>query len=246
MTEQVLQILERDVVASTDKTSFSTPREITDHVNNALQSAYSAKYIAGSMQLIGWAVSGAPMKRLRKTCRYYTKLEGDISVWALLSPTDEGIGMGSAPPQDVNHANTTDDEESLSSIDRRFRGARADKERSLANTRAVETKTAGHRETHLKLQYEIERHEYISVSEVRRGWAEAVNLLKSNLYTLPTKYSSRFASMSNDTEINDELKSALDKICQRLADAENDVVSPNADEIYKTQDRTTDVDSGTA
>ena len=51
--------------------------------------------------------------------------------------------------------------------------------------------------------------------------------------------------MSNDTEINDELKSALDKICQRLADAENDVVSPSDDDLYQTQDRTTEVNGGT-
>ena len=49
--------------------------------------------------------------------------------------------------------------------------------------------------------------------------------------------------MGDDTKIHEELTLALDKICQRLADAETDVVSPNQDEIYKTQDRTTDVDS---
>ena len=242
MTEQVLQILERDVVASTDKTSFSTPREITDHVNSALQSAYSAKYIAESLKKLGWAVSVAPIKRKGKTCRYYNKILGENISYAFLKPTDEVRSMAHNSPQ-VTHA---DDEESLDSIEKRFKRGRADKEIALANTRKIETKTAGHRETHLKLQYEIERKEYISVSEVRRGWAEAVNLLKSNLYTLPNLYSSRFASCTSDVQIHDDMMSALDKICQRLADAENDVVSPNADEIYKTQDRTTDVDSGTA
>ena len=128
-------------------------------------------------------------------------------------------------------------------ISAEFQQARRDKERALANTRKIETLTAGHRETHLKLQYQIERKEYISVSEVSRGWQEAVNVLKTNLYTLPTMYSSRFASMSDDTQIQEDMTDALDRICRRLADAENDVVSPNQDEIYKTQDRTTEVET---
>ena len=84
MNEQILSILERDIVKSQDKKSFSTPAEITAHVNMILRSAYSAKVIAQSLKSLGWQCTKQPMKRDGRTSRYYfqeniEKLDGDIS-----------------------------------------------------------------------------------------------------------------------------------------------------------------------
>ena len=235
MSESVIEIIKRDIIPSTDRRKFSAPRDVTNHVNELLSASYSAKKIGELMKHCGWYTCGnMRLKKHGKTSRFY-HLDGEPNSLAFLMPTDIGrASMEPEPRQDLQS------DETLDSISKRYRSAQADKERALANTRKIETQTAGHRETHLKLQYEIERKEYMAVSEVSRGWQEAVNLLRSNLYTLPTMYSSRFASMSDDTKIHEEMTIALDKICQRLADAENDVVSPNQDEIYKTQDRTQD------
>ena len=111
MTEQILDVLRRDVEQSQDKKSFSTPSEITAYVNLILTSAYSAKVIAQCLKSLGWQCSKRPMKRDGKTSRYYFQqnLEGDIS-FAYLKVSDEiGTRMDSVSHQELNRADTTDE-----------------------------------------------------------------------------------------------------------------------------------------
>ena len=106
----------------------------------------------------------------------------------------------------------------MASIDRRFKLARADKERALAETRRVETETARHRSEHLRLQFARERKEYILLADAVREWNESLNALKINLYTIPDKFSTRWASLDDDLIIHEELKSELDRLFNSLAE----------------------------
>ena len=74
MTEQILEILERDIVASTDRKKFSIPAEIRDYVNVVLNAAYSTQAISKAIQELGWELCGKDrIKRDKVTCRFYKK-----------------------------------------------------------------------------------------------------------------------------------------------------------------------------
>ena len=233
MNEKVLEILERSVVKSEDKKQFSTPAEITSYVNMILTSAYSTKIIAQSLQSLGWQCTKNPMKRDGKTCRYYFKenLDGDISFAYLKQNDENGTRMDPHPHQD------TADDESLSEISRRYKSAQADKERHLSNTRRIETKTAAHRESHLEIQLAKERRSYVSIADVVRDWEIALTHLRLSLYQIAPKYGARWASMTSETEIQEEIKKELDVICERLATAGKDVISVDGDEQFQTKEK---------
>ena len=244
MTEQILDVLRRDIVQSKDKKQFSTPAEITSYVNLILKSAYSAKVIAQSLKSLGWQCTKHPMKRDGKPCRYYfqeniEQLDGAIS-FALLKVNDEiGICMDSTSHQD------TAEDESLSEISRRYKSAQADKERHLSNTRRIETKTAAHRESHLEIQLAKERRSYVSIADVIRDWEIALTHLRLSLYQIAPKYGARWASMTSETEIQEEIKTELDVICERLATAGKDVISVDGDGQFETKEKIKKVDSST-
>ena len=228
MTEEIKAILESDVIISRKRGVFSTPTEITNHLNRRLDSAYSSKFIAECLKSLGWQVSGKKrVKRNKRACNFY-HLAGDIESKALLSPK--------AHTKSKSSEASSEDGESLSSIDKRFKKARASKEQNLSDIRLIEVTTSKVRRDHLEIQLARERKEVISLADVRRGWAEAVNNLKVNLFLLPNALASRFASLEDEDQIHDDLKLELEKICHRLADAENDTVSPTEDELYKTTD----------
>ena len=242
-------MLRRDIVQSKDKKQFSTPAEITSYVNLILKSAYSAKVIAQSLKSLGWQCTKRPMKRDGKTCRYYfqeniEQLDGAIS-FALLKVNDEiGICMDSTSHQGLNHADTVEDE-TLGSIERRFKLARASKEQNLSDIRLAQITTEQIRSEHIKIQLGKERKEYILVIDAINEWNTALNFLKQTLFSLPDKVSTRFASLQNDDQIYTELHQELTEMCERLSKAKDGVLGENQDDQYDTQDRISEVDNGT-
>ena len=241
MTEQISEILERVITASTDKKQFSTPAEIRDYVNLVLNAAYSTQAISKSIQDIGWSLCGKDrIKRNKVTCRFYRrKLDGNIPAWAILDPTDEVSSMGHNSRQD------TAEDEPLSEISRRYKSAQADKERALANTRKIETQTAAHREAHTKIQLARDRRDFVSIADVVRDWNEALITLRQEIYAIPLKYSARWAGILDERIIESELKTEFDRLCTKLADAGNDVSGKGEDELYKTQEGITKIDGST-
>ena len=241
MNEQIQEILERDISASTDRRKFSTPAEIRDYVNLVLNAAYSTQAISKAIQGLGWELCGkSRIKRNKVTCRYYRrKLEEDISAWAYLSPTDEALCMEHNSPQEPT------EKEDLKSINHRFLKSRADKERALSLTRAVETKTASHRESHLAIQLAKERREFVSIADVVRDWEISLTHLRISLYTMPNKFSARWASMDSESQIEDEMRHELDVICDRLAVAGQDVATDDEDGQFQTKQKIKKVDSST-
>ena len=237
MTEQILDVLRRDIVQSQDKKSFSTPAEITSYVNLILKSAYSSKVIAQSLKSLGWQCTKNPMKRDGKTCRYYfqEQLDGTIS-FAYLKVNEEGACMDPTSRQDVNHADTAEGE-SLSSIDKRFKTARASKEQNLSDIRLVQVTTEQIRSEHIKIQLAKERKEYILVADAVREWNTALNFLKQSLFSLSDKLSTRFASLTDDDQIHSELNDELKKMCERLSKAKDGALGENQDDQYDTSDR---------
>ena len=139
----------------------------------------------------------------------------------------------------------TADQEDLKSINHRFLKARADKETALSKTRAVETMTASHRESHLGLQLAKERRDYVSIADVIRDWEVALTHLRISLYTMPNKFSARWASMDSESQIEDEMRHELDVICDRLAVAGQDVATDDEDGQFQTKQKIKKVDSST-
>ena len=232
MTEQIIDILKSDVIVSKMRGEFSTPSELTAHVNLKLDSAYSAKAIAESLKSLGWQVSGKKrVKRKGKACNFYYR-QGDIESKALLSP--------SAKTDTKSEPKSNETGESLSSIDKRFRAARADKERHLASTRSVETKSATHREKHLELELQKERAELISKVEVQRVWERAIVYMKTNLYALPERLSHRWASESDSDKIHEEFLKELDALLSMFA-AEGERIITQENEEDFTTDEVTDI-----
>ena len=131
MSELIHEILNRDLAISTKRGDFSTPTEITSHLNALLEASYSTKKISLELQSMGWKPCGTSRARRRgKPQGYYFR--HDRKNKALLQSNAKSL------PRKSNG----DEAETLASVDHRFRVARADKERALANTRKVETTTA--------------------------------------------------------------------------------------------------------
>ena len=234
MTEQIIDILKSDVIVSKKRGAFSTPAEITAHVNLRLDSAYSAKAIAESLKTLGWSVSGKRrIKRLGKACNFYHR-QGDIESKALLDPS------ASANTQSEPQSKSSD-VESLSEIDKTFKIARRDKEENLASIRKVEISSATHREKHLRLQLEKDRGELVSVKDVVQEWEMRLNELKIELFNLPLKYSSRWSSINDEAIIQEEFERELNTLCTRLAEGKNEAIKTK-DEILEN-DRQTDTDN---
>lgn len=233
MTEEIKAILETDIIVSRKRGAFSTPTEVTKYLNGRLDSAYSAKAIAECLKQLGWKVSGKKrVKRKGKACNFY-HLAGDIQSKALLDPN------ASAKTQ----SNSAEGEEPLSSINRRFRISQADKEKSLANTREVETNTAKHRSEHLRIQLEKERGELVSVDKVTRDWNEALIALRSALYTIPLKYAARWASETSENVIDEEFITELDNVLRKLCEAEEEAIKPENEKDFT--DTESDVENAT-
>lgn len=232
MTEEIKAILESDILVSRKRGLFSTPTEIQNHLNLKLDSAYSAKAIAECLKLLGWQVSGKKrVKRNGKACNFYF-LAGDIESKALLDPK----------AKTDTQSKSSESGESLSSIDKRFRAARADKERHLASTRSVEVNSAKHRSQHLRIELEKERGELISVEKVKRVWEQAIVYLKTNLYTLPDRFSTRWASETDDQVIYDELVAELNFLCNKFAQEGEKVVTQD-DEKKSNTDEASDIEN---
>ena len=225
MSEQITEILQRALVVSTTRWAFSTPAEITEHVNTLLDSAYSRKVVADFMKVCGWQGCGTSRaKRNKRACGYYFK--NDRKNKALLEPKNS-----KSQSHSTNQSSADDESETLAAIDRRFRRARASKEQNLSDIRKVEVKTASHREIHLRLSYEKERKELLSVAEVKRSWETALINLKNGLYSLPLKLSARFASCESEVEIHDDFIKELDALCERLCRAEKEATVPEKDRL---------------
>ena len=226
MTEEIQAVLEKDIILSRERGLFSTPTEITNHLNRRLDSSYSTRAIAECLKLLGWKVSGKKrVKRNGKACNFYF-LTGDIESKALLDPKASANTNTQSEPQ----SKSSESGESLSSIERRFRSARADKERSLASTRSVEVSTSEVKRDHLKISLAKERGELISVEEVKRTWDASLVYMKTNLYTLPERFSQRWASEGSEEKIYDEFIKELNALLDRFAsDGERAVTQENED-----------------
>ena len=227
MTEEIQAILESDIIVSKKPGAFSTPTEITNHLNQKLDSAYSTKAIAECLKLLGWQVSGKKrVKRNGKACNFYF-LDNDVHSKALLDPNAQTSTQ--SEPQSKSNENS-DEYESLAAIDRKFKIGRANKEISLSKTREIESKSAGHREKHLELELQKERRELISVEKVSRYWNEALMYMRNSLYELPMKFSDRWASEVDGGIIHDELIKELDIMCRRWSDQGEKAISQDEDE----------------
>ena len=225
MTEEIKSILESNIIVSKKRGLFSTPSEITSHVNVCLDSAFSAKAIAECLKSLGWQVSGKKrVKRNGKACNFYF-LANDIHSKALLSPS------ASANTQsETQSKGDSSDGESLSEIDKTFKIARRDKERNLSQIRHVEISTSKVKRDHLEIQLATERGDLISVEEVKRVWDASIVYIKQGLYTLPSRFSERWASTTDDQIIFDELTSEIDALLNRFArDGERAVTGENED-----------------
>ena len=231
MTEQIADILKLDVIVSKKPGAFSTPTEITNHLNRRLDSSYSTRAIAECLKSLGWQVSGKKrVKRNGKACNFYF-LANDIKSKALLSPSAK-----TNTQSETKSKGDSSEGESLSSIDKRFRSARADKERHLASTRSVETNTAKHRSEHLRIELETKRGELISIEEVVRGWNEAAIALRTALYTMPLKYGSRWASEQSAEVIEEEFTTELDNVLRKLVEAEEEAIKKENEKDFATDE----------
>ena len=225
MTEEIQAVLETDILVSRERGLFSTPTEITNHLNQKLDSAYSTKAIAECLKHLGWQVSGKRrIKRKGKACNFYYR-QGDIQSKALLSPS-ANTNTKSEPQSSGNPSES----ESLSEIDKTFKIARRDKERNLSQIRHVEISTSQVKRDHLEIQLAQERAELISKVEVKRVWERAIVYMKTNLYTLPERFSQRWASEGSEEKIYDEFIKELDALLNRFAsDGERAVTQKDED-----------------
>lgn len=225
MTEEIKSILESNIIVSKKRGLFSTPSEITSHVNVCLDSAFSAKAIAECLKLLGWQVSGKKrVKRNGKTCNFY-HIDNDVHSKALLDPNAQ-----TSTQSEPQSNNTSSEGESLSEIDKTFKIARRDKEENLASIREVEISTSKVKRDHLEISLAKERSELISKVEVQRVWERAIVYIKTNLYTLPERFSQRWASEGSEEKIYDEFIKELDALLDRFAsDGERAVTQENED-----------------
>ena len=212
MTEEIQAVLETDILVSRERGLFSTPTEIQNHLNRRLDSSYSTRAIAECLKRLGWKVSGKQrVKRQGKACNFYYR-QGDIQSKALLSPCAKTNTQSESKSKD-----TSVEGESLSEIDKTFKVARRDKERNLSQIRHVEISTSKVKRDHLEISLAKERSELIRKVEVRRVWQESLMYIKQGLYTLPSRFSERFASETNDQVIFDELTTEIDALLTRFA-----------------------------
>ena len=234
INEEITKILNRDLVVSTERGVFSSPSEITQHVNALLDASYSTRTISAELQEIGWKKCGTSRAKRkidnRAQCYYWKQ---NRKQKALLNP--------SANTNTQSNDTSSEDGESLASINRRFLASRADKEKSLSKTRETETESAKHKSEHLRIELETKRGELISKAEVKRVWERAIVYMKTNLYTLPERFSQRWASESDSEKIYDEFIKELDALLNRFAqDGERVVTGENEKDF--TDDEASDVE----
>ena len=219
MNEEISQILNRDLIVSNKRGVFSSPNEICKHVNTLLDASFSSRAISVELQEIGWQRCGSSRAKRKidnRASAYYWKENRQSK--ALLSPNAQ------------SQHKSAEDGESLSSINRRYRAAQADKERALASTRSVEVSTSKVKRDHLEISLARERNELISVDEVQRIWQASLVYIKQGLYTLPSRFSERWAGITNDQIISDELTTQIDALLTRFAqDGERVVTGENED-----------------
>ena len=225
INEKIAEILNRDLLVSTERGVFSSPSEITAHVNGLLDASYSTRAISVELQELNWQRCGssrAKRKHDNKSAAYYWKENRQQK--ALLLPSTKT----------QSNSASSGSGESLSSINRRFRSAQADKERSLASTRSIETNTSKHRENHLRIQLEKERGELVRIEKVVKDWNEALVALKSALYTIPLKYSARWASETNENVIDEEFITELDNVLRKLCEAKEEAIKQENEKKFTT------------
>ena len=222
--EEIAYILQRDLIISAKRGIFSNPSEITAHVNNLLDASFSSRAISVELQEIGWQRCGssrAKRKHDNKSAAYYWKENRQSK--ALLLPSAKTNTQ--SEPQSKGDSS---EGESLSEIDKTFKIARRDKEENLASIREVEISTSKVKRDHLEIQLAQERAELISKVEVKRIWQASLVYIKQGLYTLPSRFSERFASETNDQVIFDELTTEIDALLTRFArDGERAVTGEN-------------------
>ena len=238
INEDIIKILNRDLTVSTERGVFSTPSEITAHVNALIDASYSSRAISLELQEIGWQKCGssrAKRKHDNKAQCYYWKENRQLK--ALLDPSASTNTQSETQSKDTS----SDDDESLASINRRFRSAQASKESWLSKIRETESETAKHREKHSRLQLEKDRGELVSVKEVVSEWEMRLNELKIELFNLPLKYSSRWSSINDETIIQEELERELNALCTRLSEGKNEAIKTKDERVEN--DRETDNDS---
>ena len=74
-----------------------------------------------------------------------------------------------------------------------------------------------------------ERSELISKVEVQRVWERAIVYIKTNLYTLPERFSQRWASEESEEKIYDEFIKELDALLDRFASDGERIITQNED-----------------
>ena len=225
MNEDITEILNRDLLGSKERGIFSNPSEITAHVNGLLDSSYSTRVISVELQEIGWQKCGTSRAKRKHDNRaqcYYWKENRQSK--ALLSP------RANTNTHTKSKGDSSESGESISSINRRFRIWQAEKEKNLAQIRHVEISTSKVKRDHLQIQLAAERGELISAQEVKCVWDASIVYIKQGLYTLPSRFSERFASETDDQVIFDELTTEIDAILNRFArDGERAVTGENED-----------------
>ena len=233
INENISQILHRDLTVSTERGLFSSPSEITAHVNSLLDAAYSPRTISAELQEIGWKKCGSSRAKRKHDNRaqcYYWKQNRKRK--ALLLP--------SANTNTQSNENSSEDGESLASINRRFLASRADKEKSLSKTRETESESAKHKSEHLRIELETRRGELISVEEVQRVWERAIVYMKTNLYALPERLSQRWASEESEDKIYEEFIKELDALLNRFSRDGERIVTGENEEDFTTDESTDD------
>ena len=92
--------------------------------------------------------------------------------------------------------------------------------------------SAKHKSEHLRIELETKRGELISKAEVKRVWEASLVYIKQGLYTLPSRFSERFASETNDQVIFDELTTEIDALLTRFAqDGERVITGKNEEDF---------------
>ena len=223
--EEIAYILQRDLIISAKRGIFSNPSEITAHVNNLLDASFSSRAISVELQEIGWQRCGssrAKRKHDNKSAAYYWKENRQSK--ALLLPSAKTNTQ--SEPQSKGDPS---EGESLSEIDKTFKIARRDKEENLASIRKVEVSTSKVKRDHLEISLAKERSELISKVEVQRVWERAIVYIKTNLYTLPERFSQRWASEESEEKIYEEFIKELDALLNRFASDGERIITQNED-----------------
>ena len=210
MNLKIQKVLKDSIVQSRVKFAFSTPKEITRFVNAVLEENYPTKAISKELAEMSWAYS-AKSRAARKhgpmfsesVAYYFT--DGDRSKKAILIP-DAQDKLEKILPL-----------ESLSDTEKRFRRARADKEEYLALIRKTESQTTKMRQKEIDLELKLKMKEFVSVDIIQRELNIFLVELKAQFDSLPLKVGQRFASITDELEIQTLMLTETNRILSKMS-----------------------------